>query len=237
MFPGLFTNITDFDSPLVRNIKGIRASQSLFDDLTDNKEEHDLAAKVADQDYISTTSPLITRPFDYGTVITYPYIPQNWQATRFSSGLRYGVWYGSIAIETTVYETAYHWQRFVTDSFANYDNLISADRRVFNVNCRGILIDLQEKSTEFPDLLNPESYLFTNQVGEYLFMQRQNGLFVKSARCDGVNAAVFNADLLSDVKDVCYLTYEFNPSQNTEILVKRDSKKVWMKISKFSSHT
>ena len=24
---------------------------------------------------------MITRPFDYGTVITYPFLPQNWQAT------------------------------------------------------------------------------------------------------------------------------------------------------------
>lgn len=236
MFPSLFTHIDDFDSSLVRNIKGIRPSQNLFDDLTESNKEHDLAARVADQDYIATSAALITRPFDYGTAITYPYIPQNWQMTRFSNGLRYGVWYGSLEIETTVYETVYHWQRFVKNSFADYDDVIRADRRVFGVSCQGIIVDLLNKALDFPDLLHPQSYSFTNQVGDYLFTQRQNGLLVKSARCEGTNAAILNAELLSDVKDICYLTYEFNPVKQVETIVKRDSKKVWMKIPQFSTH-
>lgn len=235
MFPGLFTHITDFDSLLIRNIKGIRSSQNLFDDLTENNKEHVLASTVADQDYIATSAALITRPFDYGIAITYPYIPQNWQMTRFSNGLRYGVWYGSLEIETTVYETVYHWQRFIKDSFNDYEDAICADRRVFSVNCQGILVDLRHKAAEFPDLLHPQSYALTNEVGNYLFSQQQNGLLVKSARCNGINAAVFQAEILSDVKDMCYLTYEYTPVKQAETIIKRDSKRVWMKIPQFSA--
>ena len=31
------------------------------------------------------------------------------QATRFSEGTTYGVWYGARELDTTVYETAWHW--------------------------------------------------------------------------------------------------------------------------------
>jgi len=231
MFPGLFTDIVDFDSQLVRNIKGIRTSQHLFDDLADNESEHQLATATADQDYIKSYAPLITRPFDYGAVITYPFVPQNWQITRFSDGARYGVWYGSLNTETTVYETVYHWRRFVTDSFIDYDRVIQADRRVFSAQCRGILVDLRNKEILYPDLLHPASYVFTHEIGRYLHGQSQNGMLVKSARCEGVNGAILTAQVLFDVKDLCYLTYEFTPAIGGNVVVRRERRKQWMSIS------
>ena len=231
MFPSLFTHIADFGGTLIRNIKGIRTSQHLFDDLADTSDEHALATAAAEQDYIDTRSALITRPFDYGAVITWPFVAQNWQATRFSDGTRYGVWYGSLAIETTVHETVYHWRRFVTDSFADYDGDIRADRRVFSATCSGILVDLAGKEAEFPDLLHPASYAFTHEVGRYLHAQRQNGMLVKSARCDGVNGAILSADVLTEPKDLCYLTYQFNPIVSSEVQVRRERRKLWMRIA------
>ncbi|MCA3070301.1 MAG: hypothetical protein ING90_05205 [Rhodocyclaceae bacterium] len=38
-------------------------------------------------------------------------------------------------LETTVYETAWHWYRFVMDSFACEQRTIVTERRVFNVRC------------------------------------------------------------------------------------------------------
>lgn len=231
MFPGLFTDIVDFDSQLIRNIKGIRTSQHLFDDLADSESEHQIATVLADQDYIKSHAPLITRPFDYGAVITYPFVPQNWQITRFSDGAHYGVWYGSFTTETTVYETVYHWRRFVTDSFSNYEGLVLADRRVFSSRCRGILVDLRNKEMLYPDLLHPASYAFTHEVGRYLHGQSQNGILVKSARCDGVNGAILTSEVLFDVKDLCYLTYEFNPVLGGDVVVRRERRKQWMRVS------
>ena len=118
MDPGLIDTALDFHADVTRNIKTIREAQSLFDDLSDDTADWDVAAAAEGQQYIPSPAPLITRPFDYGAVITFPFVPQHWQATRFSDGLEYGVWYGSFEVETTVYESIYHWRRFVEDSFA-----------------------------------------------------------------------------------------------------------------------
>jgi hypothetical protein len=102
----------------VRNIPGIRRSQDLFDDLSDDPADWSVAMAAESAGRIETASAVATRPFDYGTVITYTFETAHWQATRFSDGTRYGVWYGSWDTTTTVYETACHWSRFVRDSFA-----------------------------------------------------------------------------------------------------------------------
>lgn len=230
MFPNLFTHIADFDGTLIRNIKGIRTSQHLFDDLAETSDEHALATIAAEQDYIDTRAALITRPFDYGAVITYPFMPRNWQATRFSDGTRHGVWYGSLNLETTVYETVYHWRRFIADSFPDYDGEIRTDRRVFTARCRGILVDLRGKEAICPDLLHPASYVLTHEVGRYMHTQHQNGALVKSARCDGENGAVLCADVLAEPRDLCYLTYHFNPVLSDEVEVRRERRKLWMRI-------
>jgi hypothetical protein len=57
--------------------------------------------------------PIIHRPFEdaeWFNAIAGPL--KHWRASRFSDG-NYGVWYGSDTVETTVYESAYHWYRGV----------------------------------------------------------------------------------------------------------------------------
>ena len=54
---------------------------------------------------------IIHRPFEdaeWFNAIVWPF--KHWRASRFSGGT-YGVWYGSDMVETTVYESAYHWYR------------------------------------------------------------------------------------------------------------------------------
>src|SRR5688572_8436032 len=144
-------------------------------------------------------APLITRPFDYGTVITYPFVPHNWQVTRYSDGLEYGVWYGALELETTVHETLYHWHRFVHDSFPELDREIVGERRVFNVRCEAILIDL--RTAKDPRLVNPGDYRFTQQLGRHLWRRAQSGLLAPSARTRGTTAAILRPQALSDVRD------------------------------------
>ena len=234
MYTDLITTVVDYAGSPFRNIKSIRESQSLFDDLAADEEDI-LAANSADAlgKPVSPT-PLLTRPFDYGALITYPFLTENRQQTRFSDGTLYGVWYGSEEIETTVRETVHHWRRFLLDSFPSENRAIRADRRIFSVRCRGILIDLRGKEREWPALVDRSSYQFTQALGHYLHDQDQNGLLVGSARCRGVNCAAFTPRILSNPVDVCSLTYISNPARGAEVRVERESGSEWMTVNAHS---
>lgn len=231
MYADLITTAIDYAGHPYRNIKTIREPQSLFDDLAVDEEDI-LAASSADVlgKPVSLT-PLLTRPFDYGALITYPFLPQNWQQTRFSDRTLFGVWYGSQEVETTVFETVYHWRRFLLDSFASENRTIRADRRIFSVQCRGILIDLRGKEQEWPALVDRSSYQFTQALGHYLHGQNQNGVLVRSARCRGVNCAILTPQVLSDPVDVCCLAYVTNPAREAEVRVEREPGALWMSVN------
>lgn len=228
-YDGLLTGIVDHHEDLVRNIKGIRASQDLFDDLSERPEDWRVAIAAEAMAYIPSPAPLITRPFDYGLVITYPFVNFNGQGTRFSDGLDYGVWYGSLDLETTVYETVHHWHAFVTDSFAAEDREIVGERRVLRTRCDAILVDLRGKESREKRLVARNDYRYTQQLGRYLESQHQNGLIVRSARCAGTNAAVLRPDVLSNVRDQCFLTYRTNPTKDL-VRVERTPGRKWMEI-------
>ena len=217
----------DFHADLVRNIPGVRESQHLFDDLSSKPADWDIAIAAEASGRIPTNAAVITRPFDYGTVISYTFDSAHWQATRFSDGTRYGVWYGSMNVETTVYETAWHWYRFARDSFPAHDASIVTERRVFDVRCDALLVNLRGKETGFPQLVDRASYAFTQSLGAYLHHQDQNGLLVRSARCDGTNAAIFKAQRLSNVRDKAFLTYRLNVARNTFVAERTRGRK-WL---------
>ena len=220
------TNV-DFHGDLVRNIPGIRESQQLFDDLSSDPADWDVAIGAEAAARIPTDAPTITRPFDYGSVISYTFDASHWQATRFSDGTRYGVWYGSLAMETTVYETAWHWYRFVLDSFADEDRVVVSERRVFDVRCDALLIDLRGKERAYPALTSRTSYAFTQRLGRYIHEQDQNGLLVQSARCEGVNACLFKPQRLSHVRHRAYLTYRLNAVRDTFVAERTRGRK-WL---------
>jgi hypothetical protein len=230
MFDGLISTVTIFGADLLRNIKGIRESQDLFDDLGESSEDYMVAIATECRDILPSDQGAITRPFYYGTVLTYPFIQENWQQTIFSSGIDYGVWYGSLDLETTIYETTYHWRRLVVDSFAHKSLEIKADQRVLKVKCQGIIISLLGKEVEWPAITDPNDYTFTNALGAYVKQQNQNGLLVKSARCQGTNAAIFTPDILSDARDYCFLSYIFSPADKTRIRVEREPGKLFMTV-------
>jgi hypothetical protein len=222
----LIERVIDFAGELVRNIKGIRVSQDLFDDLARDDADRTVAIAAEGATRIPSAEPLITRPFDYGTVITYPFVPHNWQATRYSDGLEYGVWYGALELETTVHETLYHWHRFVTDAFPSLDRDLVSERRVFSVRCEAILIDL--RAAKDPRLVNPRDYGFTQQLGRYLWRRAQSGLLAPSARTRGTTAAILRAEALSEVRDVCFLTYRL---QGKKAVVERTPGEPWLRIT------
>lgn len=222
----MFDRIVDFAGDLVRNIKGIRVSQDLFDDLARDEADRAVAIAAEGATRIASPDPLITRPFDYGTVITYPFVPHNWQATRYSDGLEYGVWYGALELETTVHETLYHWHRFVIDAFPMLERELVSERRVFSVRCEAILIDLR-KAKE-PRLVDPRDYTFTQQLGRHLWRRAQSGLLAPSARTRGTTAAILRPGALSDVRDLCYLTYRLH---GNSAVVERTPGVEWLRIT------
>ena len=227
MFESLLRQVADYRGDLVRNIKGIRVSQDLFDDLARDPADRAVAIAAEGATRLPSAAPLITRPFDYGTVITYPFVPHNWHATRYSDGLQYGVWYGALELETTVRETLYHWHRFVTDSFS-IDREIVGERRVFQVRCEAILIDLRNANER--RLVHRTDYTFTQQLGGYLSRRAQSGLLAPSARGPGSAAAILRPEALSDVRDLCYLTYRMHPRERTAT-VERVPGETWLRIN------
>ena len=229
MYEDLIREVADFHGDLVRNIQTIRVSQDLFDDLAPSAAGQAVAIAAEAAGRIPSDSPLITRPFDYGTVVTYPFASFNGHGTRFSDGLRYGVWYGSLDLETTVYETIYHHHRFLQDSFAGENRDIRSERRVFDVRCDAILLDLRGKEAAAEGLVDRRGYAFTQPLGAYLQAQGTNGLLVKSARGPGANAALFRPEPLSRVRDLCHLTYVMNPRRDLAS-VERAPGETWLEI-------
>jgi hypothetical protein len=217
----------DFHDDLVRNIPGIRHSQHLFDDLSSDPADWDIAIAHEAAARIATAAAPITRPFDYGSVITYTFDAAHWQATRFSDATEYGVWYGSLAVETTVCETAWHWYRFVADSFGDEDREIVTERRLFDVRCDALLIDLRGKEATYPGLVSRSSYTFTQRLGRYLHEQDQNGLLVRSARSEGTNGCVLKPQRLSNVRHRAYLTYRLNAVRDTFVAQRTPGRK-WL---------
>jgi hypothetical protein len=230
VYPELITHAVDLHADLVRNIKGIRVSQNLFDDLSDNPDDQAVATAAELASRLPTDAPLLTRPFDYGSALTYPFVAFNGHATRFSDGLEHGVWYGSLELETTVYETVHHWREFLADSFAAEDREIVSERRVFHARCDAILLDLRGKERREKRLIDRRDYRYTQQLGRYLKTQHQNGILVRSARCEGANAAILTARVLSRARDSCFLTYRTNPTKDL-LRVERTPGRKWLEIA------
>jgi hypothetical protein len=226
----LFAANVDFHGDLVRNIPGIRQSQHLFDDLSSEPADWQIAIAAEGAERIATGAALISRPFDYGTVISYSFDSAHWQATRFSDGTTHGVWYGALNVETTVHETAWHWYRFVLDSYASEDREIVTDRRVFNVRCDALLIDLRGRQSAYPDLVSRRSYGFTQRIGRIVHEQQLNGLLTPSARCDGTNGAIFKPERLSNVRDLAFLTYRLNAARDTFVAERTPGRK-WIRLT------
>jgi hypothetical protein len=224
---GLVREVAAFDGELARNIKGIRVSQSLFDDLSADPADQAVAIAAESAERIASEAPLLTRPFDYGSVITYPFVPHNWHATRWSDGLSYGVWYGSLELETTVFESVFHWHRFVMDAFPDIKKEVVGERRVLDVRCRAVLIDLRASADT--RLVDRRDYGATQALGRYLHERAQNGLLARSARCAGFNAALLDPRCLSDPRDACFLTYRMRPAED-RVAVERTPGDLWLEI-------
>ena len=216
----------------MRNIVSIRQSQDLFDDLSGNPNDWTLAHQVelqAKPPHYQSSVPIIDRPFEdaeWFNAITWPF--KNWQSSRFSDG-SYGVWYGSDTVETTVYESAYHWYHGLLRDAGFDRELVFAERKVYSVRCSAALLDFRQTWEDHPELLHRTDYSFAQSVGARIHREGHPGLLVPSVRrTDGKNVAVFNANVLSNPRLHCQLTYHL---RGEHILVERQPGETWMSLN------
>lgn len=230
----LFTRITLVDAhrDVIRNIVSLRESQDLFDDLTDDPAEWELAkqveADVKPHLYHSHT-PAIDRPFEdtaWFNAIAWPF--NNWKASRFSDG-SFGVWYGCNSVIATVYESVYHWFRgLLTD--AGFDTEAAlGERQVYSVSCNAALLDFRHLVHQYPDLVHKTDYAYCQSVGARIHREGHPGLLTSSVRYkSGESYGLFNPNVLSNSRHNCQLTYRL---KGHHILVEKRPDVVWLKIS------
>lgn len=206
----LFEQAIDYSKDVFRNIRGIKESQHLFDDLSDDPSNWDAANCIDIYTHPTITDQaLIQRAFDYSKndFIDYPF--ENITASRYSDG-SIACWYGSESLETTIYETRYHFIQEIRDAWDVFhaQTIIKIDRRVANVFCHGLAFDLTSKTKEFPWLVDSVNYTRCQEIGRRVSIEGHPLLRVPSARHDeGSNLVVFNPTVLSNVRDFCTLQY------------------------------
>lgn len=223
----LFDRTCDFDDDIFRNIVSLRESIDLFSDLTDGSEfETEVAVRAEMRVKSDIPAGIIQRGFHYTTAIGYPFETEPYLRSRYGNG-SFGVWYGSLELETSIHETAYHMLR-EERRIEGIQGPIFRERAVYLVHCRAVLIDLRGKDKQFPGLV-ADDYSLPHQVGERLQSEGHPGLLAPSARCTGANCAVFTPSILSNARDYCYLTYTCHPERGS-VTVEREPGKIILAI-------
>lgn len=221
--------IADTHQDLFRNIISLRKSENLFDDLSDDPADWaaaiavEMAAKPAT---FRSETPIIHRPFEeaaWDEAIGYPF--REWTKSRYSGGT-FGVWYGGDTLDTTVFETVYHWQNGLLADAGFRDPGVSVERRVYLARCDAALIDVRDAVSTYPALVSND-YTVTQQIGGRLHREGHPGLVIQSARCSGEVYAILNPAVLSNPRQHCYLTYT---ATENGVDVERSPGEVWLSI-------
>ncbi len=114
MYADLIDKAADFNGDAFRNVASIVVSEDLLDDLSAAAEDRAFGEEIVTglAEGSRFDLPIIHRPFLYGVGVDQ--MVQGFK-TRFSDGTRYAVWYGSLDLLTTVYETAHHFTERIRD--------------------------------------------------------------------------------------------------------------------------
>lgn len=229
LFSGLV--LADVHQDVVRNIVSIRTSQDLFDDLSANPDEWLLAQQVEGEvrpPPYQSRATIIDRPFEdaaWFNAIHWPF--RHWQASRFSDG-RFGAWYGSDSVETTAFESAYHWYRGLLSDAGLENERVIGERKVYWVACSAALLDFRAAVVAYPDLIHKTDYTLPQSVGVRIHHEGHPGLLVPSARRPGgENFVVFNPAVLSNPRHCCQLTYRL---EGEVIAVEKQVGESWLQI-------
>ncbi len=205
--PDLFLANRSINIDTYRNIVSLRESANLFDELSDDPFDQAVGIKAeleTKKDIHPSTPAPIYKGFAYNAAIAHPFLTKPFLDTRFGDG-SYGVWYGSMKLITTIYETCYHIYRAIV-SVEDHPNIVKQERAVYTVHCDGILIDFAGKVGDHSELVSND-YGFCHLIGQKLQKEGHPGIRYASARTEGLNLAVFNPGILSNPRNNCFLTY------------------------------
>jgi RES domain len=224
--------LADIHRDVFRNIVSIHASQDLFDDLSEHPEDWVQAQQIEDEVKplaYQSRKPVIDRPFEdalWFNAIAWPY--QHWQTSRFSDG-SFGVWYGCDSIETSVYETAYHWVNGLLRDAGFENENVAAQRSLYLVACDAALLDLRPHAMKHDGLLHKSDYSYTQAIGARLHREGHPGLVTTSARhVAGHNYAILNPNVLSNPRHHCPLSYQLDGNR---IRIEKQDGLPWMEIA------
>jgi hypothetical protein len=224
--------LTDVHQNLARNIVSIRHSQDLFDDLSTDPQDQEVAIQheLATKPWpYQSKVPVIDRPFEAAKwieAVAYPFQPPNWSRSRFSDE-SFGIWYGADQVETTVFETIWHWrQGLLADAGFDREG-VSIERKVYLVRCDAALVDFRPEIDRLPALVHPVDYGLTQQAGQRLHKEGFPGLASRSARCKGDVFGILNPAVLSGPQMACCLNYRIVDGR---VQVERETGTVWMTV-------
>ncbi|MEX0732777.1 MAG: RES family NAD+ phosphorylase [Aquisalimonadaceae bacterium] len=226
----LLTRIADFNQRVKRNVVGLRASVDLFDDLSDGDARQSHVAASLEAQVKGEYSPpdQLSRAFLYATAVEYPFRTEPWHQSRYGDST-YPVWYGSLALKTTLYETGFHMARHEL-GVEGADEVVVRERAVYDVHCRALLIDLAAQREPYPQLVHSSDYSFPQVLGKRISQEGHPGLLAPSARHEaGTNAVIFSQAVLSAPRLSCYLRYRFNP-RSRELVIERSPGKVYERL-------
>lgn len=223
-----------------RNIVSLRETRDLFASLVDDEDEarivmeHEITVKP----YLRFPS-ITQRPFEFAEVVESVAEAISWPfdhpaESRFSGG-RFGCWYGAGSLETSIFETGFHFWQDLNDSEATRrTERVVNYRRVHLVTCTGDLFDLRPAIAAHPGLYDHGSILSAcRALGEEAHGSMLPGFLTYSARDPrderGLVAAVFNPDLLSDPGVLCYLIYRLDNGSG-ELTIERTQGQVMLQF-------
>ena len=131
-------------------------------------------------------------------------------------------------MDTTVYESAYHWYRGLLSDAGFEQMAVTAERKVYLVACNAALLDFRQVSDAQPELLHPSDYTFCQAVGARIHREGHPGLLTPSVRRPaGENLAIFNPAVLSNPRHNCQLTYRLDGGQ---IVVEKQPGAAWIAL-------
>lgn len=214
----LLDKLTNFESTVLRNITGYKSDLSEFNDLSDEPNDWKKAQALSKENF---SQKLNKNNMAY-EAIEYIFDQDSWLPSRFSDG-SFPVWYGSLELDTTFFETGFHWKyTLLADAgFLKKEFSIYAIRTVFKTECVSPLIDLREKAKDYPFLIQPNvnQYQQTQTLGLKL-SKGFPGLITLSARKpSGINVAVFNKIILQNPKHYSDYLYEISPDNSQQIKI------------------
>ena len=175
----------------MRNIKGIRVSQDLFDDLAPGMKSRPtwMSPSPRKATRIPSPAPLIPAVrLRHGDHL--PVAPHNWHATPPTASSTCGTGAGDRdhGIRNALPLASLH-----PDSYPNLEHEVVGERRVFQVRCEAILIDL--RAAVEPRLVDRNDYSPTSS--DAIYGGARESLLAPSARGPGTCAAIFRAEALS----------------------------------------